>query len=63
MKNKMLTQNEVLIKTGLKMYQLDYLIRLGEIPVIQYGKGMSRLFPSESVEKIRKILAKRETPK
>ena len=48
MKNH-LTQKEVLEKTGLKFYQLEYLIKKGKVPVIQSGSGVPRKYPFESL--------------
>jgi len=53
---KYLTQSEVLKATGIKFYQLEYLIKLAIVPVIQKGSGNLRQFPVEAVEIIRKRL-------
>lgn len=56
-----LTQKQVLVKTGFKFYQLEHLIKSGIIPVIRFGKGNPRKFPSEAVEIIKARLAKLNT--
>lgn len=54
-----LTQKELLQKTGIKFYKLDYLVKTGDIPVIQKGSGNLRQFPDEAVRIIKVRLARR----
>jgi len=56
--DKYLSQKEVIEMTGIRFYQLEYLIKKGEISVIQNGSGNPRLFPLESVEIIQRRLLK-----
>jgi hypothetical protein len=49
----MYSQKEVLEKTGIKCYQLEYLIRTKKIPVIRKGKGIPREFPEEAIKIIK----------
>lgn len=53
------TSSEILSMTGLKPYQLDYIVRVGEIPVIKSGKANPRLFPVDALDEILNILHKR----
>jgi len=53
-----LSQNELVKKTGIKLCQIEYLIRIGEVPVIQRGRGIPRMFPKEAVGIIRNRLKK-----
>jgi len=59
MQNVYLSQNEVLKQTGLKYWQLEHLIKAGEIPVIKRGHGTPRQFPLEAVEILKAWLSKR----
>ena len=45
--------------TGLKPYQLDYLIRTGQISAETYGKSIPRTYNQESVNTIIEIMASR----
>jgi len=45
-----LTKDEILDKTGIKYYKLDYLVRSGQVPVIKRGSGKKRLYPPEALE-------------
>ncbi|MHA1877175.1 MAG: hypothetical protein ACTSUC_12100 [Promethearchaeota archaeon] len=49
-----LTQRELIKATGLRYYQIEYLIKTEIIPVVLRGKGLPRLFPPEAIEIIRK---------
>ena len=49
---KYLTQKELLEKTGIQFYQLEYLIKKGEVPVIKSGSGVPRKYPVESLKLI-----------
>jgi len=51
-----LTQKEILQKTGIKFYRLEYLIKTGIVLVIQKGRGIPRQFPPDSVSIIKKII-------
>jgi|TARA_Y100000310_G_C20644526_1_gene795809 hypothetical protein len=54
-----LSTSEVLDKTGLVFYQLEYLVKTGRIPTFSYGKGLPRRYPLNTIEKIKAIMAKR----
>ena len=56
--DKYLNQKEVIEMTGIRFYQLEYLIKKGEISVIQLGSGNPRKFPPETIEIIKARLAK-----
>ncbi|MFH1212887.1 MAG: hypothetical protein V1681_02270 [Candidatus Neomarinimicrobiota bacterium] len=53
---RFLTQKEILQKTGVKFYRLEYFIKSGIVPVIQKGRGNPRQFPPDSVSIIKKIV-------
>ena len=44
---------------NLKWYQLENLIRSGNIEVKAFGKGIERKFPPDTINKIKKILSDR----
>ena len=44
------THQEIINKTGLKPFNIDYLVRNRIIPCITKGKGITRLFPIEALE-------------
>lgn len=48
-----LTQRELIKATGLRYYQIEYLIKTEIIPVVLRGKGLPRLFPLKAVEIIK----------
>jgi len=56
---RFLTQKELLQKTGIKFYKLEYLIKTGIVPVIQKGRGTPRQFPIDAISIIRKIVRER----
>jgi len=56
--DKYLSQKEVIEITGIRFYQLEYLIKKGEISVIQLGSGNPRKFPPDSIKRIKDRLAK-----
>jgi len=55
---KYLSQKKLCELTGLKNSQIDYLVREKIIPCVRLGRSIPRQFPPESVEVIRKRLAK-----
>lgn len=54
METKYLTKNEIIEETGLKYYQLDYLVRSNQVPVIMRGSGRRRLYPPKALKIIKK---------
>ena len=44
---------------GLKFYHLEYLIRSGQLKVKYFGKGIPRIYPPDTIQKIKSILKKR----
>jgi len=61
MQNVYLSQNEVLKQTGLKYWQLEHLIKAGEIPVIKRGHGVPRQFLLEAVKILRAWLERTDS--
>jgi len=61
MKQSYLTQTELQeIFPGVKPYKMDYLVRIGILPVIKRGRGYERLFLPEAIDIIKyKILKMR----
>ena len=57
-----LSQKEVIERTGIRFYQLEYLIKKGDLPVIQNGSGIPRKFPLAVVEIIQERLNKIADP-
>ena len=56
-----LSQKDLLKETGITFYCLEYLIKLGVVPVIRYGKGIERKFPQEALDIIRERQKKLNT--
>ena len=59
MSQKLITTAEVLQKTRIPFYQLDYLVKAGRIHAFRTGRGIERRFPPDTIEKIKAILKKR----
>ena len=59
MKKKIFTSKEVLNMTNLKPYQLDYIVRVGDVSVMRNGKSNPRLFSVEAINQIMLILDRR----
>jgi len=54
------TCEDVLLMTGIRKHQLDYLVRTKQIPVIRQGRARPRIYSPESIESILYLLDKRE---
>lgn len=60
MTKRYLNQDEILRRTNLKYYQLEYIIRTKSIPVYRFGKGSPRMYPMDTVKKINEIMETRQ---
>jgi len=57
-KKNQLTASEIQKITGCELWVVDYLSRIGALPVIRRGKGMPRLFSHRAIKIVEKYQAK-----
>jgi len=59
MKEITYSSDEVLLMTGIRKHQLDYLVRTKQIPVILKGRAIPRVYTPESIDSILYLLDQR----
>lgn len=55
----MITAKEIHKEVDIQYYQLEHLVKSGQVEAVRSGKGRDRKFPDNTIEKIKIILAMR----